>query len=55
MDHVHLFAFSLCQKAIFLNLFVPALVAYNTSEYLSIHLVEVHRVTVMTFGVATRV
>ena len=55
MNHVHLFAFSLCQKAVFLNLLVPALVAYKTSEYFSIHLVEIYRATVITFGVATRI
>lgn len=55
MNHVHLFAFSLCQKTVFINLVVPALVAYKTSEYFSIHLVEIHRATVMTFGVATRI
>lgn len=55
MNHVHLFTFSLCQKTVFINLVVPALVAYKTSEYFSIHLVEIHRATVMTFGVATRI
>jgi len=55
MGHVHLFAFSLCQKTVLFNLFVPALVAYKASEYLSVHLVEIHRATVMTFGVATRI
>ena len=55
MNHVHLFAFSLCQKTVLLNLFVPALVAHKTFEYFSIHLVEIHRVTVMTFRVATRI
>ena len=42
MNHVYLFAFGLCQKTVFLYLFVPALVAYKTSEYFSIHLVEIH-------------
>jgi hypothetical protein len=54
-NHVHLFAFRLCEKAVFLNLFVPALVAYNTPEYVSIHLVDIHGTTVMTFGVSTRI
>ena len=54
INHVHLFAFRLCQKTVFLDLFVPALVAYKTFEYFSIRLVDIHRVTVMTFGVSTR-
>ena len=54
-NHVHLFAFRLCEKTIFLNLFVPALVAYKTSEYFSIHLVDIHGATVMAFGVSTRI
>lgn len=55
MDHVHLFAFRLCEKTVFFNLFVHALVAYKTPEYFSICLVDIHRATIMTFGVATRI
>lgn len=55
INHVHLFAFRLGEKAVFLDLVVPALVAYETFEYFSIHLVEIHRATVMTFGVSTRI
>ena len=53
MNHGHLFAFRLCQKAVFLNFLVPALVAYKTSEYFSIHLVDIHGATIMAFGVST--
>jgi len=55
MNHGHLFAFRLCQKAVFLNLFIPALVAYKTSEYVSIHVVDIHRATITAFGVSTRI
>src|ERR1700730_18486174 len=55
MHHVHLFTLCLCKKAVFLDFFVSALVAYKTSEYVSIHLVDVHRATVMTLGVSTRI
>ena len=55
MNHVHLFAFRLCEKTVFLSLFVPALVAYKTPEYFSIHLVDIHGATVMAFGVSTRI
>jgi hypothetical protein len=55
INHVHRFAFRLCEKTVFLDLFVPALVAYNTPEYFSIHLVDIHGATVMTFGVSTRI
>ncbi len=54
MNHVHLFTFCLCQKTVFLSFLVPAIGAYNTSEYFSIHLVDIHRATVMAFGVSTR-
>ena len=55
MDRVHLFTLCLCQKTVFLDLFVLALVAYKTSEYFSIHLVDIHGATFVTFGVSTRV
>jgi hypothetical protein len=51
----HLLALRLCQKTVFLYLFVLALVAYKTSEYFSIHLVDIHRATVVAFGVSTRI
>ena len=53
--HTHLFALCLCQKTVFLYLFILALVAYKTSEYFSIHLVDIHRTTVVTFGVSARI
>ena len=55
MNQVYLFTLRLCQKAVFLDLFVLALVAYDTSEYFSVHLVEIHRATFMAFGVSTRI
>ncbi len=55
MNHVYLFAFCLRQKTVFLDLFVSAIVAYKTFEHFPIHLVDIYRVTVMTFGISTRV
>ena len=55
MDHVYLFTFRFCQKAVFLNLFIPAFVTHKTSEYLSIHLVDIHGATIMAFGISIRI
>ncbi len=48
----HLLALSLRQQTVFLDLFVLALVAYKTIEYLSIRLVDVYRPAVVAFGVS---
>ena len=55
MNWVYLFTLCLCQKTVFLDFFVLAFIAYKTSEYFSVHLVDIHRATFMTFGVSTRV